>query len=327
MIKLPRLFVLSKNGLIDYLDLILDSNMAQTKTYLRWCRGFGPELDAKKRIQSRGFEPLPTGWFLYYQNSKNKNPTKCTYCTMSDKSIDEQIVNLYAKFSKYADRLFYIQYSFDQSKVDLIEYTIKDSNKQNIVGHIPKLDIKLFQFINGEFISVEISNLISPMDEKRMPVCNRKGTGNELRYLESYDYSEILDIYAQRYLLSNILRECKGYACDIDHIGFLDDELIIIESKSKDPANKKLKRDGDFNNSSNWYFGWDWRRFAHYMELYYNTGINTVYLIEELDDQKNRKVVGYKSLQLSEILKQSSWGEGGDTNNIPYDAFNDFLTL
>ena len=131
----------------------------------------------------------------------------------------------------------------------------------------------------------------------------------------------------QKNILSNILRECKGYACDIDHIGFLDDELIIIESKSKDPANKKLKRDKTFNESSNWYFGWDWRRFAHYMELYYNTGINTVYLIEELDNQKDRNVVGYKYLQLSEILKQSSWGEGGDTNNIPYDAFIDFGKL
>ena len=313
-----------KSDLIQYLDLILDSNMAQHHTYLRWCRGFGPELDANERIAKKGFEHLPTGWFLYYENSKSHLPTKSYYCTMSSISLNDKIVELYSRLSRYADNLFYIHYNFDKENVKFIDYSIKDSDGNNSTTKIPELSLDIYQFIDEAFVISDLTSLKTDMDRKRIPVCNRKSSGKELLYLENYDYALILDIYAQRYLLSHLFRDCKGYACDIDHIGFLNEELVIIESKSKDPAGKKVMRNGKNNDSSKWYFGWDWRRFAHYMELYYNTKIDTIYLIEELNNQQERTVEAYKQLKLSEILKQSSWGEAGDTNNIPYNAFYNF---
>ena len=59
------------------------------------------------------------------------------------------------------------------------------------------------------------------------------------------------------------------------------------------------------------------------MELYYNSGMDTIYFIEEINNQEERKVVGYKSLRLSKILRNSSWGVDGRTNDIPYEAFED----
>ena len=84
------------------------------------------------------------------------------------------------------------------------------------------------------------------MDRKRIPVCNRKVVVKELLYLENYDYTLILDIYAQRYLLSHLFRDCKGYACDIDHIGFLNGGISNhrIEVKRSHVVRKPRVRNG-----------------------------------------------------------------------------------
>jgi len=398
--------VLEKKEILGYLDKVLYSNFNKESSYKRWCRGFGPELDLKEKLENDfGFEHLPTGWFLYYGDDENF----CTYCTIStQKTTDEKIKNIYNRISQYTKKLFYIEYSFVMKDSGFRKYVVKDKEGKKVKVDIPKLDIDIYQFKDGEFRLSNLDALTDKMNKKKNSYCKHKGTGKELEYLEKYDFDTIVDIYAQRYLIDVILRDCKGYSCDLDHIGLMNGELSIIESKSKDPAqiytkkwgnvrekiveeilskeisipnqaelnklsipnlkelcasneliksgrkpelieNLKNKREEDINkrkstwssedtkkleekfsekggvkrDKSNWRFGWDWRRFCHYMELFYKTEIDVLYVIEELNNQYERKPVCYKKIALSDALIVSSWGDDGNTNNIPYNNFKE----
>tara|TARA_B100000579_G_scaffold341074_1_gene292838 strand:+ start:154 stop:1353 length:1200 start_codon:yes stop_codon:yes gene_type:complete len=398
--------MLEKDKMIEYLNIVLDSNISNPDSYIRWCRGFGPELDLKVKLENVfGFEHLPTGWFLYYGTGENF----CTYCTISTQKItDKKIKDIYNKISQYTKKLYYIEYSFNRNDSEFQEYTVKDKGGKNVNVKIPKLDIDFYEFKDGEFRLSDENALTADMDKKKASVCQRKGTGKELEYLEKYDFDAIVDIYAQRYLLNVILRNYKGYSCDLDHIGLMEGELSIIESKSKDPARvysrkwerereeiieeilceeisipngdelnkilvpdlkvlcqsngliksrnkpqlikillnkrkndmerrkinwtsedtKKLEEKfsemgGEKNDKSKWIFGWDWRRFCHYMDLYYKTKIEVLYVIEKINNKFERKPVSYKKIALKDALIVSSWGDGGVTNNIPYNNFKE----
>ena len=116
--------MLEKDKMIEYLNIVLDSNISNPDSYIRWCRGFGPELDLKEKLENVfGFEHLPTGWFLYYGAGENF----CTYCTISTQKItDKKIKDIYNKISQYTKKLYYIEYSFNRKDYQFREYNVKD---------------------------------------------------------------------------------------------------------------------------------------------------------------------------------------------------------
>lgn len=310
-----------KKRMIENIDTLLYSDITNPKSYLRWCRGFAPELATKKILESKGFQLMDTGWFFYYKNYNASGSTECTYCTISRNQITEEIRALYSYLAKYCDRLFFIHY---ENSEEFEPYDAKNSEGQKMTISIPNLKLKYFQFVDNDFITSSLSSIKENMDKKTVGIGKAKDDEGLLNSLEQFNLEELTDIYAQRYLVSHLLRDCKGYACDLDHVAILEEELIFVESKSKDPIGKNpTKKSKGSDDPDKWKFGWDWRRFAHYMELYYNSGIDTIYFIEELNNQYERQIIGHKALRLSQILRNSSWGVDANTNNIPYEAFED----
>ena len=123
---------------------------------------------------------------------------------------------------------------------------------------------------------------------------------------------------------------------DFDSIIFENEEYIAIESKEKDPMGKWVKKkvkgeekEIHEQDENKWAFGWDTRRFAWYRFLNHTTGINTWFLVREVDHQKTRNFVKWKKIDLEKFANCAVWhferqAGRGSTIEVSYSAFEDF---
>ena len=91
------------------------------------------------------------------------------------------------------------------------------------------------------------------------------------------------------------------------------------------PIGKKKYPDDE----SEWHFGWDSRRIGWYMHLKMELGLDTRYVIREINNQTDRQFVKWKCIDMNMFRKCASWlaeragGGGGGTISAPYKAFVD----
>jgi hypothetical protein len=111
----------------------------------------------------------------------------------------------------------------------------------------------------------------------------------------------------------------------IDFDGIINDNenFTVIETKEKDVLKVGTNR-------ADWLFGWDSRRLSWYLYLKDQLGLNSTYIIREVDNQTERRLVAWKRISLSEFCECASWlsehsgGGGSGTITAPYLKFNEF---
>jgi len=108
------------------------------------------------------------------------------------------------------------------------------------------------------------------------------------------------------------------------------DDVFPLELKEKSVVYKEYKRGGKINEH---YFGIDSGRISCLERICSPSDSNAFYVVREVDDSKDRNLIGWKVMTLSGIAMGSSWnaisggtgmfGSGTSTVKLPYGEFED----
>jgi hypothetical protein len=132
--------------------------------------------------------------------------------------------------------------------------------------------------------------------------------------------------------LKSVMRVSTNDPYDVD--GFIvsteDKTVFPIELKEKSPVYKVYKRGGQINEH---YFGIDSGRISCLERICSPNDANAFYVVREVEDGEERKLVKWKYITLSGAIMASSWnaiaggtgmfGGGTSTIKLPYGEFAD----
>lgn len=317
---------ISKDELVDNLYKILTSSIANTRFFNARSKGFRAELDYARKIKKEKVDHLDAGQFVVSKKGKDTPPENCIfYMTISTDKKDKynKFYDLVFKLAE-VKKMFFIEVG-DISHWDAKEIITKDmANKNRIQVKILKPSLAVYRYENSIWTLSnfdEIKDLINKSKGDRIA----KNKENHLSYLLDFDMDEIINVYCNRYVLDVELGGYNKGMMDFDLIIIENGKYIAVETKEKDPIGKKEHP----SDPKQWAFGWDSRRFGWYMHLKMELGLNTRYVIREVNNQIERKFVKWKKIDMDRFRQCASWlaeragGGGGGTISAPYSAFDD----
>jgi len=319
---------ISSETLVNNLYKILTSQIANTRFYRNRVRGFRSELEFSKKTRKKKISTLEPGQFLFSNLKRRQQPENhIIYVTVSSDN-KTRYVNFYKTIKKLdeVEKLFFIEIgpssSWEQKKI-----IVKNVKKKKIDDIIPKPFFTVFEFAGSKWKSSNF-DAIKKMLVKRNPRICAKKSSSGFKYLKNYTKNELIPIYCSRYFLDIELIDYNKGMIDFDHILKKGNNFTLVETKEKDPMKDKKHP----KNKKLWAFGWDSRRFAWYYHLKHELDLNSWYVIREVNNQTQRKLVGWRKIDFEKFCKCASWlaeragGGGGGTISAPYTAF-DVLVL
>lgn len=314
------------NKLVDNLYKILTSSIANTRFFNARSKGFRAEIDYATKIKGEGTEFLDAGQFVVSNKGKDESPENCLFYMTVTTDDRERYLNFYEMLSQMPEtrNLFFIEVG-NQDTWTQRDILIKDDlNRERITTSILKPSFTVYRFNDGAWIPSsfdEIKELIIKSNGDRIA----KNKENLLSYLLDYSIDDLISVYCNRYVLDVELGGYNKGMMDFDLIVIENGKYIAIETKEKDPMGKR-----DFpNDERQWAFGWDSRRIGWYMHLKMDVGLDTRYVIREVNNQTDREFVKWKKIDLERFRRCASWlaeragGGGGGTISAPYNAFDD----
>lgn len=317
---------ITKNGLVDDLYKILTSSIANTRFFSARSKGFRAELEYAVKIKEEGKEVLDAGQFVVSKKESNENPENLIFymtVTSDDKTKYKELYDLISKLPEMRG-MFFIEIGdiseWNARKITTKEGTTTNNMQVDIAGPI----FSVFRYDCGQWVSSGF-NEIKEMLVKKSSERIAKNKENLLEYLSNYDMNDLINVYCNRFVLDVELGEYSKGMMDFDHIVIEDGKYVAVETKEKDPIGKR-----DFpEDETRWHFGWDSRRIGWYMHLKMDLGLDTRYVIREINNQTEREFVKWKCIDMSRFRRCASWlaeragGGGGGTISAPYNAFVD----
>src|SRR3990167_4004145 len=195
----------------------------------------------------------------------------------------------------------------------LLYITITKDEKENFT---------VYGFKNGKFEKSRIEKIVDNFEKKNSLSFGRQKE-NKLSYLSKYAIDSVESVYSNRFFLDVILREYRKGMIDFDGILKKDENYLLLESKEKDAG----------GNEGDKYFGWDSRRLPWYLYIKNVSGLETFYVIREVDNQTDRNFVDWRCISLNDFSESASWlsesGGGGNVGTItcPVGAFKSLKEL
>lgn len=313
------------NKLVYDLYKILTSSIADTRFFSARSRGFRAELEYNKKIRGGGTVFLDAGQFVVSNKGRVESPeNRLFYMTVTSDS-KERYLEFYAMLARMPEikKLFFVEIG-GADTWGTVEIKIKDgSNRENITASILKPSLNVYRFDSNRWVSSsfdEIKGLVAKSNGERVA----KNKENSLSYLLEYEVSDLASVYCNRYVLDVELGGYNKGMMDFDLIVVEDGKYVAVEVKEKDPIGKKDHPDDE----KQWAFGWDSRRIGWYMHLKMEIGLDTRYVIREVNNQVERRFVKWKKIDMGKFRLCASWlaeragGGGGGTISAPYIAFD-----
>jgi|SRR3989344_1163212 len=320
------------NELVDDLYKILTTTTANNRYYSARALGFRSELEFVREFIKKRADFMTGGKFLFFeQNSAASAERKLPYITISPDS-PENYVLFYNKLMNFplCGEMFFLQHSMEINKWKRIDFEMKNESGQNIVSSIFEPDYQVYKFNGKKFSKTQINEILNLLPDKAIKSCVIKDK-SVFTYLRKYSIDELSMIYADRYFIDVLLRKKANSLSDFDGIWVNGHNYVLIEMKEKDPGPK----DRILNKipKEKWFFGWDTRRLSWYLYIVQSTGLNVMYAIREVDNQKERNFIGWKYLYITDFARSAEWlsrsGGGGksETTPAPYLKFKDLTSL
>lgn len=130
--------------------------------------------------------------------------------------------------------------------------------------------------------------------------------------------------------LKSVVKVSTDDPYDIDGFVVSNGTVFPIELKEKSPVFKKYKRGGEVREH---YFGIDSGRISCLERICSPLDANALYIIREVDDGEDRRLLNWKYMTLSGIVMASSWnaigggtgmfGSTTSTAKLPYGEFSE----
>jgi len=300
--------------LIDNLHQILTTTIANPRFYFARMLGFRSELEIQKYFSERGEIFLEGGQFLFCRKEMTKN--RLVYITVANDDYSEYL-DFYKKIASLpmVKEYYFISYS-ESGEWGSCDFKIKRDGTATEI-EIAEPNFKFFKFDGDNFIECNKEDIVTNLEEKTNTLSCCKQKENKLQYIQGYSLAAIDNVYANRFFLDVFLRKYKKGMIDFDGIIKKDEDFYLLESKEKDPAGQGDKR----------YFGWDSRRLAWYLYLKWHSGLKTIYIIRQVNNQTERRFVDWKYITLDDFAESASWlsesggGGGSGTMTAPFAAF------
>lgn len=326
---------LTSDYIVDNLYLILTSTTSLPDLYTKRCGGFRNEKEIEDLLRTKGYQLIDGGQLIFVKKNNQSEENKIFYYTVTTDEIDNY-TDLYKRLSQMEEikRLFFIK--VNDANWSTVDITVKNGNGERKSETIPKPNMTVYEFVNENWNTSTFSEISHEMSEKSASVCKAKDS-QVLDYMRTWNPEELKKVYCNRYVLDVELNRYKKNMMDFDAMILHDGNYVAIESKEKDPIGKWTKTDDGNGNitetentdTSNWSFGWDTRRYSWYYYLKSKTGLDTWFLIREVDNQTNRNFVKWKKIDIEKFSRCAVWHferqtGRGSTIEASYDAFVDF---
>lgn len=317
--------VITSDNLVDDLFLIHTSTIANCDYFKKRVGGYKNEKEIEDLLRQKGYSVLDGGQLVFSSKFSDVSlENHIMYFTVSDddKSRYEGLYNNISNLGE-VKKLFFVKVG-DVGDWTTTSITTKNSDGERIESEIVRPTLEVFEFKDHSWINSTIEEIKDFFPEKTAAVCALKEI-ELFSYMRSWSVPELAKIYRNRFVYDMMLNDRKKSMMDFDSMIFHEGRYIAIESKEKDPIGKTAKPE----EPDTWSFGWDTRRFAWYFYLNQKTGLDTWYLIREIDDQENRNLVGWKKMDIDTFCRHTVWhferqAQRGSTVEVPYNAFENF---
>ncbi len=316
---------LTSDELADNLYKILTSSIANTRFFDARSKGFRAELEFADKIRNDGAEVLDAGQFIVSRKDSDANPENAIFYMTVTTDDKTRYGGLYEVVSRLPEmqNMFFIEVG-DTSCWKKRKITTKEkASMRNIQVEIACPIFTVYRYDAGQWTVSDFDEIKGMLVKKSERIAKNKE--NFLAYLSDYEMSDLVNVYCNRFVLDVELGEFSKGMMDFDHIVIENGNYIAVETKEKDPIGKR-----EFpNDESKWHFGWDSRRIGWYMHLKMELGLETRYVIREINNQTDREFVKWKKIDMSKFQRCASWlaeragGGGGGTISAPYNAFVD----
>ncbi|MCS5613156.1 MAG: hypothetical protein NZ961_22220, partial [Candidatus Poribacteria bacterium] len=145
-------------------------------------------------------------------------------------------------------------------------------------------EIDFFEYDGAGWAPTDIATIRGNFNATGVRVGARKEPF--LDYMNGYPADFLRDIYCNRFFLDHLLAGISPYMCDIDKVIVRDGKYELVEVKNKTPV--FAANDNGANDLQRARFGWDFRRFAWYLYVWQQTGLDIRFVVARIDDRINR---------------------------------------
>ena len=183
-------------------------------------------------------------------------------------------------------------------------------------------EIEFFEYDGAGWTPSDIDTIRGNFDAGRLRVGKRKESF--LDYMNGYPADFVRDAYCNRFFLDHMLAGISPYMCDIDKVIVRDEVHELVEVKNKTPVFAKNAPD-DLQRAR---LGWDFRRFAWYLYLRQQTGLDIRFVVARIDDRINRITQEWKDITIDDWCVCADWSQDMAGNQMaPYAEFSDNFVL
>lgn len=304
-------------------ELIYQSTWKQT-AYDNRLKGFIAEaLAPSELVETKGYKSFKGGWILPLQaKSRFRDTEKTLYLTILDKG---DYIENWQKYSEIYRELNKFEYKYLAVYEIDFEDTMKLSEQFSAL-EFPKINIEYFKyvtdsksFVNANYDEIRKLNRKEPLNWQKP---NTKGIDRSYKkVLEKLSRKNIYEILADRYIFDYLFGHLffnKGIPADFDMIvNFPDREkkYVIYEIKEKDPSKKNT------NTKNVVGFGMDIDRINDYKTfIEWFPAFDFRYLVREIDNQKNRNFVNWRSIDMKKFIDIATFdpeGKSGGKGMLP----------
>jgi hypothetical protein len=313
-----------KEKAIECISELIYQTTSNQEAYDNRIKGFIAEaLASDEIVKAKGYLPLKGGWIIPLPATPRfRDTVRILYLTiLHQNDFDNNIKHycaIYNELEKF-DYKYLATYTINfnaYKKLDIKFSTIE----------FPEIKINYYKF-NSLSVSFDITdyNDIRNLQKRNPPDWKKqkthkinKSTKNILNQLSKENLYDILSTrYVFDYLLGNMYFG-RGIPSDFDMIVYFPDQqnnYVIYEIKEKDQS----KKNGNINNVVG--FGMDIERINDYDTfIKWFPQFDFRYLVREINNQKDRKLVGWRSINMKEFIKNSIYdpdGKSGGQGMLP----------
>ena len=177
-------------------------------------------------------------------------------------------------------------------------------NRQRIVdAQILTPEIDFFEYDGAGWTPTDIATIRGNFNATGVRVGARKQSF--LNYMNNYPADFLRDAYCNRFFLDHLLAGISPYMCDIDKVIVHDERYELVEVKNKTPV--FAANDNGANDLQRARFGWDFRRFAWYLYLKQQTGLDIRFVVARIDDRIHRNTIEWKKSPDNGIGRENRW--------------------
>lgn len=298
---------MEKKELIEYIHLLVSSNVIGDKQAMNRYKGFRGELFLDSYMRNKyPSRKYFEGGMIISRNSKETSLNNAMYISVISKNeYTTDYIEIFTCLSRLGfDKMVLVLYNEEKWEMKPVMVFASGS----VVLPVPDMTVYYFSAKDKNFVQSkkDITDVLNFFQSYNVRSCNRFETEKQTfiwlqQNLSEFSQLQLLKIYMNRLFLDGFIGfgKQKGKPSDIDMIVKNSaGKFSFIEVKEKDLPKKNKKG-----------FGLDVPRLKDMLRISEQTGLDYFLIIREVNNQTDRELVGYKFISVKDFAEDVSDSE------------------